>query len=119
MAGHQLLERFGVHPVASAGTQSAGDPRRHHAVGVNFDAKQGDDLAEDIEALNIRFAATNDPSYNLGISRPDKLPTTVIITPQGTVADVLVGPQTEDAILASLEKAKVAGQKNADPSVGE
>lgn len=88
-------------------------------MGVNFDAKQGADLAEDIEALKIRFPTINDPSSELGITRPDKLPTTVIVTPQGEVARVLVGPQTEDAILASLKKAKVAGQKNADPSVGE
>lgn len=71
--------------------------------GVNFDRKTGAPLEADANALGLAFANIEDPSSQLGIERPSVLPTTVVITPMGEVAAVLVGPQTSDSILAIVK----------------
>ncbi|MAV74835.1 MAG: thioredoxin [Halieaceae bacterium MED-G27] len=85
-------------------------------LGVNFDAKQGNSLAADSAALGIQFLTIDDPSAMLGVTRPDKLPTTLIIDPDGNLVVSLVGPQTEDGLAMVIAN---SGQKNADPRVGE
>ncbi len=63
--------------------------------GVNFDGAQGDKLNTAIEELGIEFPVLEkDPQPELGIARPQALPVTVLIKPDGTVAEVLLGPQT-------------------------
>jgi thiol-disulfide isomerase/thioredoxin len=63
--------------------------------GVNYDGATGEELAVQVGKLGMEFPnLTTDPSGTLGIDRPVVLPTTVIIDPQGTLRDILVGPQT-------------------------
>lgn len=70
-------------------------------LGVNFDGEIGEALREQEQALGVEFPTLPyDPSAELGIERPKALPTTVIINPAGAVIDVLIGPQTEQSLLA-------------------
>ena len=85
-------------------------------LGVNFDAKRGESLAEDSVELGIKFPTIDDPSGLFGIARPDKLPTTLLIDPDGNLVSTLVGPQTEEGLERIILNFR---QKNADPLVGE
>jgi thiol-disulfide isomerase/thioredoxin len=70
-------------------------------LGVNFDGEIGEALREQEQTLGVEFPTLPyDPSAELGIERPKALPTTVIINPAGAVIDVLIGPQTEQSLLA-------------------
>ena len=85
-------------------------------LGVNFDAKLGESLAKDSMDLGIEFPTIDDPSGLLGIARPDKLPTTLVIDPDGNLVSTLIGPQTEEGLERIIANSR---QKNADPLVGE
>lgn len=74
-------------------------------LGVNYDGLQGDALAADETELGVEFdTLAEDPAERLGQSRPRVLPTTFIVSPQGEVVEVLTGPQTEDSILAVIDR---------------
>ena len=68
---------------------------------VNYDGKQGEALASQAAAMGIDFTIlTQDPGPDLGVERPNVLPTTLLVNPDGRVTDTLVGPQTEESLLA-------------------
>ena len=68
-------------------------------VGVNFDGAVGEELADQISQLGIAFPVlAEDPAARLGIPRPAVLPTTLILDPQGRLAQTLVGPQTLESL---------------------
>lgn len=70
-------------------------------LGVNFDGAEGDALAAQIAKLGIGFPTLpDDPATYLGSQRPEVLPTTLIINPDGELVDTLVGPQTLETLLA-------------------
>lgn len=70
-------------------------------LGVNFDGESGATLAEQEQRLGVSFPTlAYDPSTELGMERPKALPTTVVINPAGEVVDILIGPQTEQLLLA-------------------
>ncbi len=87
--------------------------------GVNYDDKKGQELSKQRSALGITFANLPlDPAPVLGISRPNVLPTTLIISPQGELVATLKGPQTARSLEQTLlelgrEKAHRTGKKNA------
>jgi len=70
---------------------------------VNFDGVSGEALQQQAAALGIDsdLLASADPALELGLTRPQALPATYIIDPQGAFQEVLLGPQT----VASLEAA--------------
>ena len=71
--------------------------------GVNFEAPEGEEIARQIEKMGITFPVyLKDPYVSLGIQMPEVLPTTVLIDPEGKVAGVLVGPQTEATLLSAM-----------------
>ena len=73
-------------------------------LGVNYDGETDEVLAQQIKKLNIQFPVLpQDPAPELGIERPQVLPTTVIVNPQGVVVDVLLGPQTEDSLRSAIK----------------
>jgi len=79
----------------------------HHAditvLGVNYDGKLNDELQAQADALGIEFTLlVDDPSVRLGVPRPQVLPTTLIVNPNGQLLKTLVGPQTEEALLSTL-----------------
>ena len=71
--------------------------------GVNFEAPEGEEIARQIEKMGITFPVyLKDPYVSLGIQMPEVLPTTVLIDPEGKIAGVLVGPQTEATLLSAM-----------------
>lgn len=79
--------------------------------GVNYDGKTGAELDEHSRELSIKFdQLAQDPASFLGTTRPQVLPTTLIVDPKGGVVATLVGPQTQANILAAIDS---AGKKNA------
>ncbi len=75
-------------------------------LGVNYDGLQGEELNADIEALDIRFPVLlDDPHRALAIERPTALPSTLIISPDGAIRDILLGPQTEASLKAAMATA--------------
>ena len=72
-------------------------------LGVNFDGAVGDELARQLDELKVAFETLPyDPSAELGIERHRDLPTTVIISPEGDLKEVLIGPQTQESLLAYI-----------------
>lgn len=74
-------------------------------VGVNFDAPSSVAQQQaDIAQMGIEFPVViNDPAAKFGYAVPQVLPTTVIISKDGSVLTTLVGPQTETDVLAALQ----------------
>ena len=70
---------------------------------VNFDGVSGEALQQQARALGIPPALLldRDPGAELGLARPQALPSTFVIGPDGAERPVLLGPQT----VASLEAA--------------
>lgn len=69
--------------------------------GVNFDGPTGDELDKQIARMKIDFPVfAKDPHQLLGIERPQVLPTTLAFSPDGEHVETLVGPQTEESLLA-------------------
>ena len=72
-------------------------------LGVNFDGKVGKALAADADELGIAFDIIDDPASSLNITRPSVLPTTLVLSPEGTLVATLVGPQTAESIMAHID----------------
>ena len=75
-------------------------------LGVNFDGKVGEALISDAVDLGITFDIIDDPAAYLNISRPPVLPTTLVLSPEGTLVATLVGPQTAESIMAHIDQDK-------------
>ncbi len=72
-------------------------------VGINFDQPEGQEAIEQAERMNIKSPVlAGNPAKLLGVETPAVLPTTYIFAPGGTLQATLVGPQTEETILAAL-----------------
>jgi len=70
---------------------------------VNYDGALGDALRQQIEKLRVELPVLLlDPAAQLGYKRPDALPTTLIITPEGELKDTLIGPQTVATLAAAM-----------------
>ena len=69
-------------------------------LGVNYDYLEGQELQESIAILDIRFPTLlDDPQRLLGYAEATVLPMTVLISPEGKLHRVLVGPQTAESLL--------------------
>lgn len=76
-------------------------------LGVNFDGVQAKQLSDQIAQLGIAFDNLSfDPATLLTKTRPQVLPTTWLLSPDGTIVATLVGPQTEATLLAALRDAQ-------------
>ena len=72
-------------------------------LGVNFDGIEGEELAIAEEKLGIEFAnLAQDPYQQFGYQRPNVLPMTVVINPEGEVVKQLIGPQTFGSLMAAF-----------------
>ena len=72
-------------------------------LGVNFDAPPPAEAREQIARMKITFPVyREDPGEMLGFRRPQVLPTTFVVGPDGEVQARLVGPQTEASLLAAI-----------------
>ncbi|MDP5071225.1 MAG: TlpA family protein disulfide reductase [Congregibacter sp.] len=69
-------------------------------LGVNYDGAQGAELQAQLESLKVQFPTLGtDPAARYGLDRPQVLPTTLVINPDGALTAVLVGPQTMESLL--------------------
>ena len=69
-------------------------------VGINFDALQKSALADAVRRLGIEFAvASKDPSAALDWPKPQGLPQSYLLDPQGRLRSVLKGEQSMESIL--------------------
>ncbi|MEW6311299.1 MAG: TlpA disulfide reductase family protein [Pseudomonadota bacterium] len=74
-------------------------------LGVNFDELRGEQLAQAVEALGIRFRVlSEDPAERLGLERSPVLPVTYLVDTQGKVRERLVGEQSAAGLLARIEQ---------------
>ena len=72
-------------------------------IGVNFDGIEGEELRQLIAKMDIRFPVVlDDPRSVWAHDRPQVLPMTVIIGPDGDLRGQLPGPQTLDSILVAM-----------------
>ncbi len=72
-------------------------------LGVNYDDKRGEELAKQRSEMGIAFANLPlDPAPTLGITRPNVLPTTLVISPAGELMATLKGPQTAQSLHQTL-----------------
>lgn len=68
-------------------------------LGVNFDGISGEALAQLGNRMGIEFdLLAQDPAGELGWQSPDGLPATYVVTPEGELQGVRLGPQTEEGI---------------------
>jgi thiol-disulfide isomerase/thioredoxin len=68
---------------------------------VNYDGQNGEALQSQAAEMGITFTLLEqDPGGALGVERPRVLPTTLLVNPKGAVTDTLVGPQTQESLLA-------------------
>ncbi|MEM1403290.1 MAG: TlpA disulfide reductase family protein [Pseudomonadota bacterium] len=89
----------------------------YQVLGVNFDGAKGEDLEAQLSKLNVQFPTLPaDPAARLGVERPQVLPTTVIIDPDGEVLQVLIGPQTRETLIAAIgaEAAETTAKSSTD-----
>ncbi len=76
-------------------------PESLKVFGVNFEPVSADEMEENIKEMGILFPVfPEDPYEQLGYERPLVLPTTIVISPEGSIHAELVGPQTRDSIIA-------------------
>jgi thiol-disulfide isomerase/thioredoxin len=81
-------------------------------LGVNYDYLEGVELQASIDSLGIAFPTLiDDPQILLGYDEATVLPMSVLISPEGVLHRILVGPQTAETLLAAKAgPAKVASQ---------
>lgn len=81
--------------------QEFGD--RAQVFAVNFDGLEGTELQQQVERLNIAVPVlVEDPAGRFGYQRPQALPTTFVIGPDGQVKKVLQGEQTVATLRAAI-----------------
>lgn len=69
-------------------------------LGVNFDGATGEELSAQVEKLGVAFPTLAvDPGERFGVPTPQVLPTTLVISPTGELAGVLIGPQTSETLI--------------------
>lgn len=74
-------------------------------LGISFDGLQGQALEKARRAMGIAFPVPpNDPAASLQLPRPEGLPMTYLIDPQGQLREQLPGAQTAAGLEARLQK---------------
>ena len=74
--------------------------------GVNYDGVSGTALQQQAAAMGIEFPVlASDPGQALGITRPEVLPTTILIAPSGRRTQ-LIGPQTQRSLDEAIAATK-------------
>lgn len=79
-------------------------------LGVNYDGASGEDLQRQLRTLGVEFPTLPaDPAERFAVVRPQVLPTTLVLSPDGELQRVLIGPQTEASLLAAATKESAGG----------
>ncbi len=89
----------------------------YRVLGVNFDGAQGEELQSQLDTLQVAFPTLEeDPGPRFALEKPQVLPTTLVVTPQGKLHAVLVGPQTAETLIAATEAQEAAVPVKAWPA---
>lgn len=71
---------------------------------VNFDGVSGSALQEQAKTLGIETALfEGDAATRFGFEKPQVLPSTYVIGPDGTLRQTLLGPQTTSTLTAAMD----------------
>ncbi|MGE0622820.1 MAG: TlpA disulfide reductase family protein [Pseudomonadales bacterium] len=82
---------------------SEGAERRAVVLGVNYDGLTGEALANLAREMGIEFPVLEaDPRERWGAELPAVLPSTLIVSPDGKLSQVLVGPQHYEDLLRAI-----------------
>jgi len=74
-------------------------------IGINFDDLEGEELTLAMEKFDMQFTAWPIKAMDdLGIQRPNVLPTTLVFNQQSELVETLVGPQSAESLKAVIEK---------------
>jgi thiol-disulfide isomerase/thioredoxin len=86
---------------------------RLQVFGVNWDEPEAEARLTQAKKMKIQFPVyAGDPSAQLGIEKPNVLPSTYVFAPGLVLVDELIGPQTRESILAVMDGA--ANEDQAD-----
>ena len=80
---------------------------KHNVIvlGINFDGVQGDELASQKERFGAEFPdLLEDPRVLWDEPRPDFIPLTMVVDPQGELSSVIVGSTTRKEILGKITR---------------
>jgi thiol-disulfide isomerase/thioredoxin len=70
---------------------------------VNFDGVSGADLKQQAQTLGIETTLyEGDPAIRFGFEKPQVLPSTYVIGPDGKPRQTLIGPQTTATLAAAM-----------------
>lgn len=85
----------------------------YRVLGVNYDGASGEALQGQLDALGVGFPTlAADPAPRFALERPQVLPTTLVLDPTGKLRHVLVGPQTEESLIALTKAPQGASSGN-------
>lgn len=74
-------------------------------VGVNYDGLEGKALADLVVKMGIEFPVlVADPRERWGEQLPAVLPSTFVIAPDGTLKDILIGPQSYESLERAVQQ---------------
>lgn len=86
---------------------------------INYDGIDEELLRRQVTELDIAFPVLlADPAEQVGYPRPQALPTTVVIGPDGAVLQLLQGPQTEASLAAAIGIEPAAQPAASSPASG-
>ncbi len=72
-------------------------------LGVNYDGLTGDTLKDLVVKMGIEFPVlVEDPRMRWAVEQPAVLPSTLIVTPEGELSEVLVGPQHYEDLIKAI-----------------
>ena len=78
-------------------------PDSVRVLSVNFDGVEGEALLQQVQALGIEFdTLLQDPRGDLAVPASGGLPETIVLSRNGELQDVLLGPQTRQSLEAIL-----------------
>ena len=71
----------------------------------NFDRLEGEELRDQIKRFKVNVPSIlTDPGLLFGWVAPPSLPATYILTPEGDLVEILIGPQTKDSLEEIISK---------------
>ncbi len=72
-------------------------------LGVNYDGLTGESLADLVGEMGIEFPVlVEDPRLRWAVEQPAVLPSTIIVSPDGKLSQVLVGPQHYEDLIRAI-----------------
>ncbi len=81
-------------------------PKNVHLFAISYDDLSNDELTALVEKYSIAFPIISDVVTPFPFSKPDFLPATFVLKPNGELAGQLLGEQTLDALFEAVDSVK-------------